>query len=62
MGTLHSIRPTRTAICPRCTRTFTKQYKTSIKGVKHYCSYACGARDQPEHTINVLKNTAGKNN
>ena len=44
--------PTRTAKCV-CKRRFSVQ----DDGEKGYCSYHCGAKDQPKHTAKALRST-----
>lgn len=44
--------PTRTAKCV-CKR----RYAVQDDGIKGYCSYSCGAKDQPKHTAKVVRST-----
>ncbi len=44
--------PIRTAKCV-CKR----RYSVQDNGEKGYCSYHCGAKDQPKHTAKALRDT-----
>lgn len=41
--------PRRTAKCANCSR----RYSIQDNGERGFCSYHCGAKAQPEHTVTV---------
>lgn len=42
---------TRVILCSKCKKYFLKEDPSKVFGIKHYCSYECGAEDQPKFTI-----------